>query len=282
MATNTKPKSKRTAKAAIKSTAKTQRSSAASRSTNRSVGATLRSHFSLKRPIYQPKTTFGALLGELVGTFVLAAVWLNVNGSAIAILFVLTALTLIGFQLSGSHFNPAISIAMWITRQMSAVKMLGYVVAQVLGAMLALLVVTALLPIQPAQQSLTGAPPEAVVYTLPAMPDGKEWHIFFAQMLGTAVFAFAFASAYFGRKDQAATSLVVGLGFYTSLILVTASTYAVLNPAVAVSLTAIKWEVWPLAVYIASPVIGAIVGMGLYKLLQNDAAALDGQTAASK
>jgi aquaporin Z len=225
----------------------------------------------LRKPVYKPKTAVGALLAELVGTFVLAAIWLNVSGTAIALLFVLTALTIAGYALSGAHFNPAISFGAWATKQISAARMLGYMVAQFLGAMLAILVVKALLPIQPTQQNFLGAASDPDLYTIANVTEGKELLIFMAQLLGTAVFAYLFASTF--NKDQVVRGLTVGFGFYAGLIL--AGTFAVINPAVALTVGALRWEVWPLAIYIVAPLIGAAVGMALYRLFQSDVNSLD-------
>lgn len=223
----------------------------------------------LRRPVFYPKTSFGALLGELFGTFILAAVWLNVSGTAIALLFVLAALTLAGYTLSGSHFNPAISFAAWVTRQISAARMLGYIVAQFLGAMLAIVVVRSLLPIQPAQQSFVGGPAsDPVLYTIASLTENREWFIFFAQMLGAAVFGYLFASTF--KKDQITRGLTVGFGFYAGLVL--AGSFAVINPAVALSIGAYEGlnQFWPYAVYLIAPLLGATVGMALYRFFQKD------------
>lgn len=223
-------------------------------------------------PVFSPKTSLGALFAELIGTFVLASVVLTTKGSAIVLAFALIGIVFATYKLSGAHLNPALSIAAWATRKITGWRALGYVVAQVLGAMLALLVANWLLSIAPAESSsaFSQAAP-ATIYHIGALTADKEWFIFWAQMLGTAVFGFAVANLWNGRKNAdggVGAALTYGFGFYAALIL--GGTFAVLNPAVAIAIGGVQWSVWPLAVYVAAPIIGAIVGAGLYKLFNED------------
>lgn len=221
------------------------------------------------RSVFTPKTALGALLAELIGTFILAGAVIALQGSVLLVAFAFTVAILATMTLSGGHLNPAISLAAWVTRRISGWRALGYIIAQVLGAMLALLVAHALLPIQAADQ-VSGA--AAKVYAMPDLTAGKEWYIFFAQMLGTAVFAFVLASA-IRFKDKMAAAFVTGFGLYVGLLF--AGSFGVLNPAVAIAVGGIKWSVWPLAIFIVAPAIGALVGMGLHKLFAADVDTVD-------
>ncbi|MCA9338994.1 aquaporin, partial [Candidatus Saccharibacteria bacterium] len=103
------------------------------------------------------RTPLGALLGEFIGTFILAAVVISVSGQPIFVLFALIAIVLAVGQLSGSHVNPAITFGAWVTHRITTLRALGYIVAQVLGAMLALVVLQWLVNGQPGQVNpLTG------------------------------------------------------------------------------------------------------------------------------
>jgi glycerol uptake facilitator-like aquaporin len=90
----------------------------------------------------------GALLAELLGTFVLAGVVLNwatqnTTGS-LAVALVLAVLVSVFGVVSGGHLNPAITVAQWVNRKIDGVKATMYIIAQVLGAVLALVVLTGL------------------------------------------------------------------------------------------------------------------------------------------
>ena len=84
----------------------------------------------------------GALIAELVGTFVLTATVINLatntNFGIIGIALVLAILVVIFGAVSGAHLNPAITIAQYLNRKVDGVKATAYIVSQILGAVLAL------------------------------------------------------------------------------------------------------------------------------------------------
>jgi MIP family channel proteins len=49
-------------------------------------------------------------------------------------------------HISGGHFNPAITIAFWVTRRLGTIQFLLYVAAQIVGAIAAAYLVRAILP----------------------------------------------------------------------------------------------------------------------------------------
>ena len=77
-------------------------------------------------------------LAEIVGTFVFISVILA-EGTALSIGIALTAVIFFIGKISGSHVNPVISLTMWMKKDLSTQKLLGYVMSQVLGGFLALL-----------------------------------------------------------------------------------------------------------------------------------------------
>lgn len=60
--------------------------------------------------------------------------------------------------ISGGHLNPAISISAYVSKRLSAVDMAGYVVAQVVGAILAAFVLRGLAPKSAFQFASGGVP----------------------------------------------------------------------------------------------------------------------------
>ena len=82
------------------------------------------------------------LAAELVGTFILTAVFIrlinNTNYGLIVIALTISALVMIGRV----HLNPAITFARWILRKIDGVKAATFIVAQVLGAVLAFFALT--------------------------------------------------------------------------------------------------------------------------------------------
>ncbi len=222
------------------------------------------------------KTPLGALLAEFVGTFIFAAIVVTTQGQPIFILFGLTAIVLAVGALSGAHVNPAITFAAWATKRIHTLRAVGYIIAQVLGAMLALVVLNALLNGQPAQVGPTGGSVSPELFKAPAIVDGKEWYTFFAEMLGAAIFGLGVASAFNNVKDRIASAFSIGGGLFLGLIV--AGSTAILNPAVAVALQAIKWDTWSLATYIFASTLGMLIGFVLYNLFQQDIEAVEGSS----
>ena len=111
---------------------------------------------------------FAKLSAEVLGTFwlvlggcgsaVLAAAFpeLGTGLAGVSLAFGLTVLTgayALG-PISGGHFNPAVSVGLWVARRFPARDLGPYILAQVAGATVAAVVVW--LQLQPATVPLTG------------------------------------------------------------------------------------------------------------------------------
>jgi aquaporin Z len=79
-----------------------------------------------------------AVITEFVGTFVFLSVILT-TGQAFPIGLALAVAIYFGGSISGGHFNPAVSTMMLAKGAISIEKWIAYVIAQVLGGLVALL-----------------------------------------------------------------------------------------------------------------------------------------------
>ena len=70
---------------------------------------------------------------EFIGTFFLVLV-VGLTGNPLAIGAVLIAAVYMGGYISGAHYNPAVTLAVWIRGKLKSNKIFGYMVSQVLGA----------------------------------------------------------------------------------------------------------------------------------------------------
>jgi len=77
------------------------------------------------------------LLVEFIGTFVFLSVILT-TGDAFAIGLALAVAIFFGGKVSGGHFNPAVSVMMFAKKAISHMELISYIVAQVLGGLVAL------------------------------------------------------------------------------------------------------------------------------------------------
>jgi len=77
------------------------------------------------------------LLVEFFGTLVFLFVILKV-GQPLVIGLTLTAVVMLGGNISGGHFNPAVSVMMAFAKKLPMNDLVPYVIAQVLGGLAAL------------------------------------------------------------------------------------------------------------------------------------------------
>jgi aquaporin Z len=216
----------------------------------------------------------GSLIAEFIGTFILAASYIDLQGSPLYVAFVAVGIVLLIGGLSGSHFNPAVTIGAWITRRITWRRTLGYIVAQVLGAGAAYAVLSGFLK----ATSATSTAAAPVLYHAASIASGKEWYLFFSELLGTLIVAFAIATAINSGRSKLVKAFTIGFGILiglaiavsaTSPLLTAASTgFTVLNPAVALSLNALSFSAWPIAIYILAPFIGGVLGFLLQGVLK--------------
>jgi aquaporin Z len=74
---------------------------------------------------------------ELIGTFIFLSVILS-QGQALPIGLALAAVIYFGGSISGGNFNPAVSIMQYMDGQLTAMMTIIYILAQVLGGIMAL------------------------------------------------------------------------------------------------------------------------------------------------
>lgn len=197
---------------------------------------------------------------ELIGTFflVLTIGLVVVPGAAgalapVAIGGVLAALVFMGGHASGAHYNPGVTLAIWLRGRLPAADILPYIGAQLIGAVLASLAVV----------YLAGPGTPMVIESVPRA------------LLGEALFTFALV---FVVLNVATAKGTVGNSFYGIAIGLTvlAGAYAVgglsggaFNTAVAAGLAIMKLvpaeDIW---IHVAAN-LGAGAAAGLaFKALQ--------------
>lgn len=199
------------------------------------------------------------LVAEFLGTGLLTLVVLSVQRSqlglayfvAIAAGITIVALTYIFSSVSGAHFNPALTFALMTARRIKAIPGLMYIVAQLLGAWAAY-----------------GLYRYFVNTDVQAVNQAFNGRILLAEAIGTMVFAMAWAAAAYNRFEVSRFATVTGLGFIIALIIASAASVGLANPALAVGARA--WEVmgyngW--SNYFVGPILGAVLGVHLYGLL---------------
>lgn len=186
---------------------------------------------------------FKALAAEFFGTFGLSlAVLISINSPEFPIgTPVIAGLTLGLFvytigPISGCHINPAVTLGLAAIRKIELKTAGTYIVAQILGAALAIGV-----------GGLLYASPEVLVWVDSAGVGA-------AEAMGAMIFLFGITAVVLGRVPDAMSGVVVGGSLMLGVLWAAQTSNGVLNPAVAFSLGSMSLA------YIWGPVLGAIVG----------------------
>ncbi len=219
-----------------------------------------------------------ALIAEFIGTFLLTVAFIGTKGDPLYLGFVLAGIVLIVGTLSGAHINPAVTIGAWVTRKITGLRALGYVIAQVLGAILALVTLSIFIGAAPqpdAQSAMLGQSATPELFKVAALTDKNHWFVFFAELIGATIFAFAVASARRETLDRVAKAFTIGFGLliagvFTTIVTGYASASGIFNPAIALTVGAVDWgklDWFALAAYLVAPLIGGVVGFALRDVL---------------
>jgi glycerol uptake facilitator-like aquaporin len=219
-----------------------------------------------------------ALIGEFIGTFLLTTAFLVTKGEPLYMGFVLVTLVLMVGTLSGAYLNPLLTVGAWVTRKVTHLRAVTYIAAQLLGAGAAFVVLSQFVHANHVDSSAASAFAQQApdVFKLAALTDKNHWFVFFAELLGATIFAFAWAGAWREKTDRVAKALTVGFGlFVAALVAGVAASYVTanvaLNPAIALAASAVDWakvDWFSVAVYLVAPLVGGIVGFALRDVVE--------------
>ena len=205
--------------------------------------------------------------------------------------------------LSGAHINPAITAMAAVWDRFPLTRIVPYWAAQVAGAAAASLVLygmfaEAIVEFERQHGLLRGGPGSELsamvfgeYFPNPAVFGSAEeaWRVvsmksaFFAEAVGTTMLAFLVSAVTStrnpGRPTPAITALVIGLGVAAIISVIAPLTQAAINPARDFGPRLVSYFLgwgeiaipgprggW-LTVYIIAPLLGGIIGGGLYRLL---------------
>lgn len=207
-----------------------------------------------------------ALLAELLGTFVLVALGslsiVSANGSSIPPILIapfgfslalLAGIVMFG-HVSGAHFNPAVTLAAWIDRRIDLAGAIGYLIAQVLGALVASMTILVLFGKQ--LVDFTRNTPASVL---------NDVQVFGVEAVLTAVFVGVILTITARSATQAV--FVIPLTLLMIHFAAIPITGASVNPARSLGPAIVTGNYEHLWVYLTGPFLGALIGWGLYRLM---------------
>ena len=207
-----------------------------------------------------------ALIAELLGTFTLVAFGslsiVSANGSSIPPLLIapfgfglalLAAIVMFG-DVSGGHFNPAVTLAALIDRRIDVADAIGYVIAQVLGALIASMTILVLFGKD--LVDFTRNTPASVL---------NDAQVFGVEAVLTAVFITVILTITARSSSQAL--FVIPLTLLMIHFVAIPISGASVNPARALAPAIVTGNYEHLWVYLTGPFLGALMGWGLFRLM---------------
>ena len=201
-------------------------------------------------------------VAELIGTFILVALGsmsvLGSGGNLVIIAFgfgiaLMIALYSVG-HISGGHFNPAVSLAMRLGGALSTSDMIGYWVAQVVGAILASLAVLA----------MVGA--DAVADTMNTFSDVGP--AFGAEIILTGAFVLVIMVVVSQGLGHARTVISLSLvGIHLAGVHISGAS---VNPARSLGPALVAGDLSDMWLYIVAPLIGGVAAWVITKVARTE------------
>ena len=196
----------------------------------------------MKKTNQEQTGTFRKYVVEFFGTFLLVmTICMSVNVepewlSSFAAGLMLIAIVYASYQISGGHFNPAVSVASYLRGKLDAGDLLPYIIAQFLGGTLAAMLASFLLTSM-----------GTVEYETSELKTGPS---LIAEFLGTMFFVYVFLNVTTAKKTKGNEfyGLAIGVAFIAAMATFGSITGGAFNPSLALGLAmadCISWSsIW--------------------------------------
>ena len=196
---------------------------------------------------------------EFFGTYFLVLIIGLSSGNPIAVGFGLMILVYTGAHISGAHYNPVVTLALFLQKEISALDSVKYVISQIVGSTLASLSIYLM---------------NTNMQVQPVLGDSV-YPIFFSEIIFTFLLVFVIlnVATHPNLKGNSFYGLAIGLTVMTGIFSVGPISGAVFNPAVSIGPSIIDlitsegvshYFTW---YYIVFPLIGSILAVLGFKFL---------------
>jgi MIP family channel proteins len=208
---------------------------------------------------------------EAIGTFALvfagcgAIVTDSERGGALGVvgiglvfgLVILVAIAALG-HISGAHFNPAVSASFWLTRHLPGGETVAYIAAQLMGAVVAALLLWVVWPDQPADMGAT----------VPSIAVGRA--LLLEAVMSALLMLVIVSVATDTRAVGAPAAIAIGGTVALDAIFGGPLTGASMNPARSFGPALVTGEFQDWWVYLAGPLLGATAGALAYQFVRGE------------
>ncbi len=208
-------------------------------------------------------------LAEFLGTYAIvfagtSAIIINqvssgaITHAGISITFGLIVMSMIyAFgDISGAHFNPAVTIAFSIARKFPVKRIFPFIISQLAGAIAASFTLRLMFP----DHILLGA----------TMPAGTEWQSFAMEFILTFFLMLVIINVATGSKEQGMfAGLAIGGVVALEAMFAGPVCGASMNPARSLGPAIVSGHTEHLWIYLTATVIGAIAAVPVWKFINN-------------
>ncbi|ETS31029.1 aquaporin Z [Photorhabdus temperata] len=222
------------------------------------------------------------LTAELLGTFVLVfggcgsavlaagfpELGIGFVGVALASGLTIVAMVYAVGHISGGHFNPAVTIGLWVGGRFRAAEIIPYVISQVIGGILAAAVLYVIASGQ-AGFDVTASGFASNGYGEHSPGGFSLQSAIVAEVVLTAIFLIVIIGVTDKRAYAGFAPLAIGLALTLIHLVSIPVTNTSVNPArsTAVAIFQNTWALEQLWLFWVMPIIGGIVGGVIYRLL---------------
>lgn len=208
------------------------------------------------------------LAAEIAGTFCLVfagtgAIVMSGDGAVSQVVVALTfglvvfAMIAVFRDVSGAHFNPAVTVGLYLARRFSGREVVPYILSQCLAAVLASLCVWLMFP---ADGNL-GA-------TLPTGPLYQSWVL--EVLLATLLMSVILGVSMGASEKGIAAAMAIGATVALCALFAGPVSGASMNPARSLGPAVMSWQLEALWLYITAPFIGAALAVVACRCVRHD------------